>query len=73
MRASGGRIRSALGWSELRRLGVTFLSVWLRFFPLAWRSRDTFPVFILAGTYVRFILGTLGNGWQLWAIIGNVW
>ena len=73
MRASGGRIRSALGWSELRRLGVTFLSVWLRFFPLAWRSRDTFPVFILAGTYVRFILGTLDNGGRLWAIMDNCW
>ena len=28
MRASGEWICSELGWSELRRLGVTFLSVW---------------------------------------------
>ena len=48
---------------------MTFLSVWLRFFPLAWRSRDIFPVFILAGMYVRFILGTFDNCGRLRAIM----
>ena len=71
MRASGGRIRSALGLSELRRLGVTLFSGWQRFLLLAWRSRDTFPVFILAGPYVRYTLGTFDTCGRLRALAGT--
>ena len=41
MRALGGRVRLALGWSELRWLGVTFFLAWQRFFLPARRLRDT--------------------------------